>query len=680
MNPEPNTFEQYRRDEPAGTTGILQLTNVKEEDLRYILSNKIKESESFFKSKLKLDQRSKKNEEYWLGQQVDTTQLDEFQDPYVDNIIWRNEKVRVALAASRLPDIIVTPASDDPNDVQDARDLEQSLEIQVKDEDVLRMVKSGIRHHDLYYRGCIKVLWDGTIGPLGANGQRLGDIRFEVIHPERFIVDHTASFPEDGFTADNMEFIAHWVEEPLAVVIKKFPDKRDELLMSKGYVKGTNRQLQSKLKYREIWFTWYDNDGNAMEAVAWIYNDIVLGKSKNPYWDYEGIEEAVEMQPGVFHPQVTQWRNFFDRPRKPFIFFTEESLGRHPIDETTVVQQAIPAQDTVNRRGRQISEMADRSGGKLALSSAGGITEETVRNITPDPKEHIFVGDVEDVRQGVMLIPGPQPSAVVFDDLVSNRQQLDSIFSTHGTTRGETQASTSGVSKQITREGDLTAADDVVNTMVQRIIYEMANWSAHLMGLFYRESRIIKNMGTDKSLNSVTMQRDRISNLMSVRINASTTDKAARRATAMELASAALIDPFSVYEALDFPNPKEMTERYLKYQIAKADGGVSYMQKVGIEIPSTDMSADTPTDQSQGTGQQQALQDIQLLIQGEEVTPQAIDESYLETFLQFVQSDQFMGLPPEAKSAIQAYMQQIRDLVNAQETQTTTPAEAPAVV
>src|SRR4030065_662679 len=78
------------------------------------------------------------------------------------------------------------------------------------------------------------------------------------------------------------------LEEPLKVITAKFPKAKEKLWARFDIKQGRESQLANKIRYQEIWFTWYDNEGVPFEGVCWRFEDIILEKMKNPYWDYEG--------------------------------------------------------------------------------------------------------------------------------------------------------------------------------------------------------------------------------------------------------------------------------------------------------------------------------------------------------------------------------------------------------
>jgi hypothetical protein len=141
----------------------------------------------------------------------------------------------------------------------------------------------------------------------------------------------------------------------------------------------------------------------------------------------------------------------------------------------------------------------------------------------------------------------------------------------------------SGVSKQISREGDLVMSDDIVNIAVERAIWEMAQWEVQLMKLFYDKEHYVRHMGPDGELVESMLSQDLIADGICVSIKANSTDKITRRNTAMALLPAKAIDPLSLFEDLDVPNPKERVKRLITFLRGEADGWSAYSEAIGLE-------------------------------------------------------------------------------------------------
>lgn len=642
--------------------------DVPDSDLLSMIERSIQESQSHYEKKLKLPARQKKNREYWVGDQQDDQEFYDYQIPYNNNIIHRDLETRIAIAAGRMPDISVVPENpDDPQSLEDGRDLEQFLQARINSAASKRLTKAGLRDNALSFIGVEKPVWDPTLGPYG-------DFRFERVRPDQVILDHLAYVPEDGFTADALRYVGFWIEEPTSKVLAKFKDKKAELMKELGIadLSAARKILQSPLRYQEVWFSWYDDEGTPIEAVCWIYKKIVLDKRKSPYWDWEGKY------------------NHFDRPRKPVILYSNENLGYSPYDDTTVVEQSIPMQDIHNKRGMQITEVNDRAIPKLVIAGAA-MTKEQAEQITPNPNETLYLnGDVQDATKAIATVAAAQPSQGLYADLQGSIQQIDAHMATHSITRGEDTSDASGLSKQVTREGDLTIADDLVTTIIERVMDERANWAVQMMRLYYRDPNkglkpgddgydpefrpwVLKQPGKNGDYLQVAMNRDRIAPGIAVVVTSSPVDKQTRRSLAIQMSQEKATDPYTFFEDLDLPNPKERTERLLTFLSGGGQGGdgfTRYMKEIGIDPTEGQQPEESPEDQGQQMpGEQdpreQALNDIKAVAQGQiPSTPPNLDPAYTGTIQKFLSSPEFKELPQSAQQNLLGYADQLRSAID----------------
>jgi len=655
------TPDEERIEQP--TVEVLPSVDIDDNDLVAVINRKEAEAQQYTKNVLKLPERVKTNNNFWIGKQFDEGAFENWQVPYKDNLIWQDTETRIALAASRMPDIILTPA--DVNDVKKkeaTKTLQRGLDIRFKTDTIKRLIKNGLRHNHLDFIGILKCVWN----------KEKDDYEYVTVRPDRMILDHTATIPEDGFTADNMDFISEVIEEPLAVIAAKFPGKKDELYAAVGITRGTSRQLMRKYKYKEIWMSWWDAQGKKQEIVCHKYQNLILDKGKDPYWDYTGYEKTTDRidETTGFNKTETLFHNHLPFPRKPYILFSHTNLGKDPYEDTTPVEQAIPLQKFANKVGRQIAEISARAVPKIGFSGKF-ITKEEARRVTNDPDENIWLKDADDIRQAISVIPASPPSMVLSQELTSTRSQIDSKFSTHSTTRGERIAQESGISKQITREGDLSISDDIVSICVERVVYEMANWAVQMIKLNYDKAHYVRDVGPDGEAVQLELSRDKIDDGIAVNVKASSVDKSERRAIALQLASRKGIDPFSLAEDLDLSNPKERTKRLILFS---TNDFPAYFKELGIDMPVQGGAG--------GSDVEQAQVDIQRLMGGEDVQPpEQLSTDYVNTIRGFVNSPEFPAQDPTVQERIKSFIGLMRQkLSNPQNTpQSPLPAQPPAL-
>lgn len=569
-------------------------TGLKDDELNQIIDARISESKTAYEI-IKLDERRKKNDQYWRGEQYKADEATGLE--YIDNVIHDNTEKRIALASGRIPDIIVTPGNNSLLGRQNTTVLERVLDIEISNNEKKRLVKNGLRANHINFIGIAKGSWNPNKG-------QFGDYEFNLCDPRKVLLSHTGKIPEDGFTSDNCDLIVEIVEEPVAVVLAKFPGKAAELKQTLGSSDGS--RLATTMKYQEGWYTYYSPQGQILEGLLWRFNHLILRNIKNPYFDFTGYDRPLYDQNGIiktdFSGQIQTekvFRNFFDRPRKPYIFFSYENTGKSPMDDTTAIEQAIPLQRNLNKTGKQIRDISDGITNKYAFNNS--ISQDQARLVTSNPKEPIWFDNNLPVAQNVQNFSNVGPPPVLFQELMQTRQQIDQKFSVHNLSAALGQPRESGISKQITRENDLITTDDIVGTTVERVISEMASWAVQFMKLMYVDAHFKSKAGKDGQVIQEMIQRDMIADGVSVTVRGSVADKATARNQAINLGTSGAIDPMTMFEEMDAPNPKERTERLLKFKSGEGpngDGFASYMALIGI-------SAQPPQDTNQPQGPNQ---------------------------------------------------------------------------
>lgn len=568
-------------------------TGLSDDELNRIVDARVSESKSAYEL-LKLDERRKTNENFWSGKQYNPEEMTGL--AYVDNVIQDDTEKRIALAVGKIPDIIVVPGDGSLGGRNNTEILERVLDIDIATKEKKRLVKNGLRHNHIYFLGVQKASWNPNKGDFG-------DYEFHLCDPRKVLISHTGTIPEDGFTADNCDLIVEVVEEPVATVMAKFPGKADQLKQLLASNDGS--RLATTMKYQEGWYTYYNAQGQILEGVFWRFNHLVLRNIKNPYFDFTGYDRVVYGQDGQsqtnqFGQTQTEkvFRNFFDRPRKPYIFYSYINLGRSPMDDTSAIEQAIPLQRNLNKTGKQIRDISDGITNKYAFNNT--ISQDQARLVTANPKEPIWMDNDQPINQSVSNFQNAGPPPVLFQELIQTRQQIDMKFSVHNLNMVGAQRE-SGISKQITRENDLATTDDIASIVVERVVEETASWAIQFMKLMYVDAHFKSKMGKDGQVIQEYIQRDMIDDGVSITVRGSVADKQTARNQAINLGTSGAIDPMTMFEEMDAPNPKERTQRLLLFKMGEGpngDGFAKYMATLGIDLQQA-MAPGMPQDPNQ---------------------------------------------------------------------------------
>jgi hypothetical protein len=535
----------------------------------------VQSSKTFYESKYDLTARRTRNESYLWGRQLRERKMKSFEGQFNDNIIYEALAYLKPIALSRLPDITIAPGPN-PNDEKLAEDLTKVVDNDIKDDQRRKVLAQAFKHLPVYYVGVIKPFWNPEIG-------ESGDWDFKVVHPENIVFDHTSSTNNPA----DMNFVNEYVEYSVKELVMRFPQKEQELyqeLRKTGIFVGnknekTENGMNSKVKISEIHFKNYEKKGDgyeAVECVGWYYGTLVLSKMKTPNFDWEGVVKVITpegmsteeyLRQSILMGQEPQtekiYNNYFDYPRKPYILINYDQWGKMPLDETSIIEQAIPVQEEHDKRGRQLSLMLDRSRGKNVFSSESGLKKEDIEDLDmADPNTDLMVEGA--VNTSFAHIQGDQPGAQIFQDLANTENRIFGKMGVNGAVRGQPTSDTA-TTNQIARESDFTRADDLTEETINRAAREMAEWILQFIKLRYTEQHYRRVLGADGTQTYIALSRDMVNDGMEVTISASGVDKLKAKQQAMDMAKLQMIDPLTFFKDLGVADPKGRAEKLLMF-------------------------------------------------------------------------------------------------------------------
>jgi hypothetical protein len=654
----------------------------------------------------KIKTRQERNFRYYLGDQLDDKFWREDECRYVDNILFEALSIKKPIALSRLPDLIVAPGNESKESQDVSEAVTRIINNDIKKRENRQMLGVAYKHRPIFLMGVVKAIW---------NPER-DTWQFLFRNPMRIVVDHTC--PTNN--VQDMRFISEQVRSTLKEMIMRFPEKEDEILKVAGVTdRNKEAKMASDVNYWETWFKWYKKGKSGkyktVYGVAWDFTDqgsVLMKKVKNPYWDYEGETKLVSYKPdqagkdvspedamrALFEQMGMQmpvemgdkqvFHNHFETPQFPYYILSYEQMGFGAYDATTDFEQSILQQDNVNKRGKQITQIADESRGKHLFSTLSGIKKKDIEEANLNDPNIALVVDGE-LSGAHSFIQKDQPTPALFQDQQQNTDRIYQKMGTNSTTRGSVETDTATVA-QIARESDYGRIDDEVEDTINAACEWQADWAMHFIKLFVSKEKMIRMLGKDGGFTFEKINRDYIEDGMEVHVSASSTDKARRKNEAIEMARMQMIDPLTFFERMEQPNPGEMTRRLAlwsdpatrsqyvaEYGIA-AGGPVEQAAALmggptgaippqaapptGVPPQATAQTGAAPTGMA-ATGQMggsQAQADIQAMMQGQQpVPPQPLEPMYVQEIAAFIQSPDFMSLPPEIQQMIEGYAQQL---------------------
>lgn len=485
-----------------------------------------------------IEQKQTKNEDYWLGKQATMTTD---KKAAVDNLIFESVETFLPIATRPKADPLVELAQQDELANAVADKVRKMLSYLAGILSYNLKVKQVARYWALYMLGVMKVGWS----------MKENDITCVPVRPQKLILDPKASICEgeyDGY------YIGEYLEDMASDLILRFPKK-------KQYISDKAQQkMGTTIKYIQ----WWTND-----YVFWTLDDEVLAKNKNPHWNYE-TQQPLPADPYTGMPPVGQdgkpqtqsvpGNNHFTTRKKPYVFLSVFNLGKHPHDDTNLVQQNIPLQDLINKRLLQIDKNADNANGGLAVSGDAFTEEQAAKAARAKRNGGTIWVPTGPVASSVVELNGTPLPNFVYESLIDYRNELRNIFGTRGSAPQGTINEQTVRGKLIVKGQDADRIGGGISTYLEQFSDNVFNWFVQLMYVYYDEPHFATVLGKEKAQEYIQLSNAEMGVKLLVGVKEGSMiphDPVTERNEAMDLWASQGIDPISFFEKLDFPNPRE---------------------------------------------------------------------------------------------------------------------------
>lgn len=497
----------------------------------------------------KLTEIQDRNEKYWKGEHYSPSEIKAGMN-MVDNLIFEALETWIPMVNKKNPDPMVTG----PQEVQlMAKSVQQYLASEADRENLILKLQRQVRYWALSRLGVGKMTWDLEVN----------DSRYDVHRSKEFLFD------PDGYVDDHMRFtgryIGHMMKDDASNLITRFEHKKTY------FVERYGDNLGTKCKYIEWWT-------NGFFFVTNHECTEVFSKSQNPHWNYDfqrpilrkekkinDFGEEVEFD--VEDTETVEGANHFDSPKMPFILLSVYNLGKQPHDETGNIEQAIPNQDAINRRNKQIDRNIDKMNGGLVISGANsGLT-----------KEDADLASKAIDRGGAIYIPDGIPSDAVariqaeglpsdvYQERNDKRNELRNIFGTSGSSAEGIKSTETATGKGIVREADTDRAGGGISKFVEQVADAYYNWKLQMMYVYYDEPHLRAVVGEERATETVSILNSELGTTkltVSVKPGSMLPKDEVREADlAAELYMAGKLDPITAFDKMGFSNPRETAKR-----------------------------------------------------------------------------------------------------------------------
>lgn len=586
---------------PESDYEALDLT-MSDADLDKMLINSLEaDREHWNKNPWNLEETDVVNTAFLLGDQLDDKDFLKGDTRYQDNRLFSSSRAILSYATGQLAKPELTPSRGDEMYLKGARDTAAALYQDSADDHVDLQVRAAVLNLISRKRAYIKLRYDPTVG---MNGKVVS----EVCNPEDIILCRYSAYMK------NPAKIYHRLRCSVDELCAKFPDKETEIKEAFSIRRGVYSQTSRMVTYFECWFTYLDADSQPKEGVCWFIHDkrLILDKMRNPNWVYFDNRKK-EME-----------ANVMNMPPKPFVIFNHINTGHSAIDETCLIEQALPLQKMLNKRLRQIGENADYVNGRWVYSKKA-FSEEDARKLINKGARTLAGADRDDVSNSLINVAPNQLGQWVENTIYDYRNEIDGLMGTPAQFKGSDPKSNDTLGRDLMIKQQAGALQD---DLVRAVAVSMTDYykiKLQLWRVNYTDDYYFQTKGGDGKYEFILINGEKMDTNVKVSVQVDSTlplDKASIRATAMELwKTGNAIAIKDLYEFLGLPDPEILAEHYLNSQLDP----VNYLES----IKSDDINSE-------------AESDIQLLIAGKAPEERDnYDQPYFDYFNKFMASNRF---------------------------------------
>lgn len=587
--------------------------SMSDDDLDKMLITSLEENRDHWnKAPWRLEETDKVNTAFLLGDQLDTNDFLKNDTKYKDNRIFSSVRAILSYATGQLAKPDITPSRGDEVYLKGARDIGSALYQHSADEKVEQKVRAAVLNLISRKRGYLKLRWDPN---LGLNG----DIVTEVCNPEDIIIDRYAGYLQ------NPQKIYHRIHVTIEELCARFPDKDMEIKEAYSIQRGVYSQMSRMVTYFECWFSYTENGKPAEGVCSFVAEKhLILDKMPNPNWIYFKTQKKEKEE------------NLTSMPPKPFVTFNYINTGHSYIDETCLVEQAMPLQIMLNKRLRQIGENADYVNGRW-VADKNAFSQEDARNLINKGSKTVAMVDMKKVADPLKNVAPNQLGAWVENTVPDARNEIDGMMGTPQIFKGDQPTSQDTLGRDLMIKQQAGALQDDLVRAISFSMEEYYKLKLQMMRVYYTDDYWFQCQGGDGKYEFILINGDSLDSNVKVGVQVDSTlplDKATIRDTAMKLWQAGnAIDYRTFMEDLGLPNPDVRTERYLKSNLDP----VNYLKSIELSQIDTDAEAD-----------------IMLLTANK--TPEERDDysqSYFDYFNKFLTTNRFQKLQGEDPKAAQ---------------------------
>lgn len=505
------TFDGTQKEE-------LEIGEQTDEEILTILRTWRSNSEEITK---KLFTEAKVNLKYYKGEYDRDLMIPIWNSKIKDNRIFSSTKATVPFVTSKPaePVVYAKKFASSEEKLEEAKKLAQYtqeiLKVIYNNSEIQKKNEINTLNRYIYKIGVLKYFIED------------GRICVKVINPQSVIFD------KDARTYEEQYYIWEICIKSAEDLMEMFPKKKEDIK------KKVNSKLATKLQLIEWWTKEY--------KISTIGTDIILEKIENPLFDYDRKEY-----------------NYFPKAPLPYVFLNVYNSGLSLLDDISEIDLSIDLQDGINDILRYTIDNLKHTGSPVSLFHGIDSTKaEAIINNT-QPGRGVLLNSDQDVTY---LQAAPLPGYAQ-NTLSMLYTEIDNIFGTQQTFRGEFEAAQSGSSREVLRAGSENSLAPL-SRGVERSVSHLYKGLLHLLYVFCDDSDFVENqikpiLG-DLTDDFLELLYNNIEDGMEVSVLAGSMlpdDKVTQREEAIQLAQYGKISTRLLYERLGIINPEEEATKF----------------------------------------------------------------------------------------------------------------------
>jgi hypothetical protein len=481
-------------------------------------------------------ERVRKNLESYLGKKANGQWLGG-ENTIADNLQFPALETFLAAALAKNPEpVVFADNTTEGNDVADA--VKTMLAYHADQLVIRRKLAATVRQWSINNLGVLKPGWDKQINEVMMENRKVEDYVFD---PNGY-VDAYGDFV--GFYGERIKVTAE-------KLIYLFPKHKDYIHLI------VNGALATEVQYTEWW-----NEDSTFTFTT--FKEKVLDKYKNPYFRYPEPDMTPDGQPILGEdgePQMIHPRNHFAKPKKPGIFLSVYSLQNQPHDITGNLEQNIPIQNRITRRGDQIDLNASAANNSYAFSE-DNFNEETAKQAANARRNGspILVPSGGPIAGAIVPLHGQDLPSGMFESHEKDKEALMSSWGVQGITSQPANEDTTARGMILNQSHDTSRIGGGIGDAIEQVADNAFNWLVQLYYVFYDEPHFAAIMGNAKAVEFVTVSSQDLDRQLIVSVSPDSMrprDEVTTINLAQALFDKGAIGPKTLLKMVDFPDVDE---------------------------------------------------------------------------------------------------------------------------